>query len=71
MTNFSRFKKTKSMAALLEERQRRQLEIRRDAEGGTSKPVTGKAERGLQSLVESVKRRSAGTEHQLGKRRKL
>ncbi|KAF8632607.1 hypothetical protein AX15_001810 [Amanita polypyramis BW_CC] len=65
-----RFKKTKSMAALLEERQRRQSEIRSDAEGGAPKPAAGQVQ-GLQSLVESVKRKSARVEHRSGKRRKL
>lgn len=57
------------MAALLEERQRRQRELREDIKDTVSIP-TGGAERGLSNLVESVKRKSIDAEGQLKKRRK-
>ncbi|KAK2461958.1 hypothetical protein APHAL10511_006421 [Amanita phalloides] len=66
-----RFKKTKSMAALLEERQKRQRKLRDGVEGTISKPVAESTEMGLQTLVESVKRKSAGVEKRFGKRRKM
>ncbi|KAI0361520.1 hypothetical protein OH77DRAFT_1444095 [Trametes cingulata] len=68
------FKKTKSMSALLEERSRRQQErasrnresaSRQQDDGASSQPS-------LQSLVESVKRKTAALEEPgVGKRRKL
>ncbi|KAF9822120.1 hypothetical protein IEO21_00114 [Rhodonia placenta] len=65
-----RFKKTKSMAALLGERSKRQKE-----KTGADVPVTAKRQDtagkdSLKSLVESVKRKSAAAEQQPGKRRK-
>ena len=72
---FSSFKKTKSMAALLEERQKRQREIRgneMDANSVKSRKVGASDSRNLQSLVESVKRKSVQSEMAgQGKRRKL
>ena len=75
ITSFPSFKKTKSMAALLEERQKRQREIRgnemdvnlvKSRKGGVSDS------RNLQSLVESVKRKSLQSEVAgQGKRRRL
>ncbi|KAF8350115.1 hypothetical protein F5887DRAFT_943868 [Amanita rubescens] len=56
--NNPRYKKTKSMAALLEERQRRQREFREDVKDTMSIPAVG-SDRGLGNLVESVKRKSA------------
>ncbi|TFK41218.1 hypothetical protein BDQ12DRAFT_679099 [Crucibulum laeve] len=67
------FKKTKSMAALLDERQKRQKSMREEHEESTlvkAAPVAGG--KSLQSLVESVKRKSANTGMTgTGKRRKL
>jgi len=57
------------MAALLEERQRRQREFREDVKDTMSIPAVG-SDWGLGNLVESVKRKSAGTERHLKKRRK-
>ncbi|KAF8807347.1 hypothetical protein BYT27DRAFT_7097591 [Phlegmacium glaucopus] len=69
------FKKTKSMAALLEERQKRQREIRgneMDGNSAKSRKVGVSDTRSLQSLVESVKRKSVQSEMPgQGKRRKL
>ncbi|KAI0815044.1 hypothetical protein BC629DRAFT_1588722 [Irpex lacteus] len=66
------FKKTKSMSALLEERSKRQ----RNKQGGDdyTRPVSntgGTSQPNLKSLVESVKRKSAGMDGSVGKRRKL
>ncbi|PFH54421.1 hypothetical protein AMATHDRAFT_135225 [Amanita thiersii Skay4041] len=66
-----RFKNTKSMASLLEERQRRQKGVHGDADDGV--PLESSAtpkERKLQSLVESVKRKSAGDMRGSGKRKR-
>lgn len=62
------------MGALLEERQKRQRELRSEQDGvvGTRKANRESAPKSLQSLVESVKRKSANTEQPgQGKRRKL
>jgi len=68
------FKKTKAMAALLEERQNRQRAVRGErAEGAVSDPKVNlvSGPKSLQSLVESVKRKSTNSELGQGKRRKL
>ncbi|PPQ62833.1 hypothetical protein CVT24_000527 [Panaeolus cyanescens] len=69
------FKKTKSMAALLEERQKRQQSLRGERVESNSVRTESKGpskEKNLQSLVESVKRKSQAMEHQgQGKRRKF
>ncbi|KAI0655166.1 hypothetical protein C8Q70DRAFT_936549 [Cubamyces menziesii] len=68
------FKKTKSMAALLEERSRRQQErASQNRDSASSKrDDTGTQQPSLQSLVESVKRKTAALEEPgAGKRRKL
>ncbi|KAI0651940.1 hypothetical protein C8Q79DRAFT_68312 [Trametes meyenii] len=67
------FKKTKSMAALLDERSRRQHEKMRDREPTASKrDPSDDRQPSLQSLVESVKRKSAAMDESgVGKRRKL
>ncbi|KAF8168159.1 hypothetical protein B0H34DRAFT_792796 [Crassisporium funariophilum] len=69
------FKKTKSMAALLEERQKRQRGKRGEEVDGVSpkpKNVENTGAKSLRSLVESVKRKSAHAELPGdGKRRKL
>ena len=57
------------MAALLEERQRRQREPREEVTNTTSIPAGG-TERGLSNLVESIKRKSIDVGGQLKKRRK-
>ncbi len=57
------------MAALLDERQRRQREFREDVKDTMSIPAVG-SDWGLGKLVESVKRKSAGVERHLKKRRK-
>jgi hypothetical protein len=65
--------KTKSMTALLEERSRRQKEMRVVDLGDVTvrKPIEN-AGRGLTSLVESVKRKSATlAQPGAGKRRKV
>jgi len=62
------------MEALLEERQKRQRELRGEQDGVLSKPKANResAPKSLQSLVESVKRKSVNTEQTgQGKRRKL
>lgn len=61
------------MAALLEERQKRQREMRNemDANSVKSRKVGVSDSRNLQSLVESVKRKSVESEVGQGKRRKL
>lgn len=66
-----RFKKTKSMSALLEERHRRQQTLRNEVKSSASKASHAAGKRGLHSLVESVKRKSANAERHMGKRRKL
>jgi len=61
------------MGALLEERQKRQRELRGEQDG-VIKPKANRESgpKSLQSLVESVKRKSANTEQPgQGKRRKL
>lgn len=64
------FKKTKSMAALLDERSKRQNNHRN--EDRAPNRTDGRGNRSLTSLVESVKRKSAVAEHQVdGKRRKI
>ncbi|KAL5495378.1 ESF1 [Sanghuangporus weigelae] len=68
------FKKTKSMAALLEERARRQFGKESVSGTKTNSPRNGNSapSQSLQSLVESVKRKSSGVEEKgVGKRRKL
>ena len=66
------FKKTKSMAALLEERSRRQRSKQQSTEvATTAEQTTGDSKSSLKSLVESVKRKSAAVEVGIGKRRKL
>ncbi|KAL7285374.1 hypothetical protein ACG7TL_000469 [Trametes sanguinea] len=68
------FKKTKSMAALLEERSRRQQEKASQNREGTSfaRGDAGAQQPSLQSLVESVKRKTKALEEPgTGKRRKL
>ncbi|KAI0778273.1 hypothetical protein BD413DRAFT_465710 [Trametes elegans] len=69
------FKKTKSMAALLEERSRRQQEkTARNRGESTSarREDAGSQQPSLQSLVESVKRKTASMDEAgMGKRRKL
>ena len=60
------------MAALLEERQKRQREIRDKKVDLKSRKVEVSDSRNLQSLVESVKRKSVQSEGAgQGKRRKL
>jgi hypothetical protein len=62
------------MGALLEERQKRQRELRGEQDGVVSKPKANRegGAKSLQSLVESVKRKSANTEQPgQGKRRRL
>jgi len=68
-----RFKKTKNMSALLEERAKRQRQKYSDADGPAPiKPQDSGAHDSLKSLVESVKRKSAVMEQSgTGKRRKL
>ena len=67
------FKKTKSMAALLDERSKRQKEKRNTSsakEVAASKDASeGKSD--LMRLVESVKRKSAAVDAGSGKRRKV
>lgn len=69
------FKKTKSMAALLEERQKRQRSTRADGEDVSVRDSAGLSrgtgEKSLKSLVESVKRKSISGDQGVGKRRKL
>ncbi|KAI0375087.1 hypothetical protein BV20DRAFT_933533 [Pilatotrama ljubarskyi] len=68
------FKKTKSMSALLEERSRRQQEkASHNRESASSQREDGgSSQPSLQSLVESVKRKTAALEEPgVGKRRKL
>jgi len=68
----SQFKKTKSMATLLNERSKRQKSKPHSDYSGRSQGSTLQNSRGLQSLVESVKRKSSAVDHGgLGKRRKL
>lgn len=57
------------MAALLDERQRRQRDLREDVKNTMSIPAGG-LKQGLSSLVESVKRKSVDVEGRLKKRRK-
>ncbi|EMD42120.1 hypothetical protein CERSUDRAFT_90716 [Gelatoporia subvermispora B] len=67
-----RFKKTKSMSALLEERSKRQRNTSaRHEERVAAKSQEVSGEKSLQSLVESVKRKSAATDRGMGKRRKV
>ncbi|KAH0826922.1 hypothetical protein J3R83DRAFT_4515 [Lanmaoa asiatica] len=67
-----RFKKTKSMAALLNERSKRQKHNARSDHPAQSQCPTQQNDRSLQSLVESVKRKSTAVDHSgLGKRHKL
>ncbi|KAF8552597.1 hypothetical protein OG21DRAFT_1415886 [Imleria badia] len=66
------FKKTKSMAAFLKWRSRRQKSNSRSDQPLHSQNPTQQNDRSLQSLVESVKRKSTVVDHGgLGKRRKL
>lgn len=71
----SRFKKTKAMTALLDERQKRMHERRGSQDGrvtNKAKDTTGNSTNSLRSLVESVKRKSANVDIPgQGKRRKL
>ncbi|KAG0694818.1 hypothetical protein DFH29DRAFT_1005989 [Suillus ampliporus] len=65
------FKKTKSMAALLDERTKRQKRRRPEDEKNTQVPAKAD-DTSLKNLVESVKRKSAAADQSgLGKRRKL
>ncbi|OBZ79072.1 protein ESF1 [Grifola frondosa] len=66
------FKKTKSMAALLQERSTRQQEKLARGEATSQRRDESNGQSSLQSLVESVKRKSAAMEEQgVGKRRKV
>ncbi|GJE99497.1 hypothetical protein PsYK624_157610 [Phanerochaete sordida] len=65
------FKKTKSMAALLDERAKRQRGQRDGRDAPAQKTDDAPSGRGLQSLVESVKRKSAAAQGGVGKRRKV
>ncbi|KAI9574165.1 hypothetical protein HD554DRAFT_2228687 [Boletus coccyginus] len=66
------FKRTKSMAALLDERSKRQKSNSRSDHPIHSRSSTQQNGRSLLSLVESVKRKSTAVDHSgLGKRRKL
>ncbi|KAI0639490.1 hypothetical protein C8Q77DRAFT_1069503 [Trametes polyzona] len=66
------FKKTKSMAALLEERSRRQQEKQGRESTSARASDTSAQQPSLQSLVESVKRKTASMDQPgVGKRRKL
>jgi len=70
----SSFKKTKGMTALLEERQKRQREEKRESVSGakSSSSVDAPNQRSLESLVESVKRKSSARDRpKMGKRQKL
>ncbi|KZV77751.1 hypothetical protein PENSPDRAFT_568074 [Peniophora sp. CONT] len=66
------FKKTKSMSALLDERQKRQKKKRGHADGdeATVAAKGGSGDQSLQSLVESVKRKNSSHEGGIGKRRR-
>jgi hypothetical protein len=66
------FKKTKSMAALLEERTQRQKDILRE-KTGVHAIDRGEEDKhqNLRELVEKVKRKSAAAMQPLGKRQKL
>ncbi|KAJ7634250.1 hypothetical protein DFH06DRAFT_1055429 [Mycena polygramma] len=64
------FKKTKGMNALLEERSKRQKHKRERVVDDT-KQSSGDGSRSLQSLVESVKRKSSTLDANSGKRRRL
>lgn len=71
---FFSFKKTKSMTALLEERSKRQKANHENlgSEAVAKSTTRDRGRQNLQSLVESVKRKSTAGEGQaLGKRRKL
>ncbi|KAL1951845.1 hypothetical protein VTO73DRAFT_994 [Trametes versicolor] len=67
------FKKTKSMAALLDERSRRQHKASHDRDSASSNRGDASGQQpSLQSLVESVKRKTAAMDTPgVGKRRKL
>ncbi|KAJ7293526.1 hypothetical protein C8J57DRAFT_1269246 [Mycena rebaudengoi] len=65
-----RFKKTKGMNALLEERSKRRKHKREGTNDG-AKLAGDDGSRSLQNLVESVKRKSAALDTASGKRRKL
>ncbi|OCH96084.1 hypothetical protein OBBRIDRAFT_361349 [Obba rivulosa] len=66
------FKNTKSMSALLEERSKRQRNASaHHEERSTAKTQESTGEKSLQSLVESVKRKSAAADRGMGKRRKI
>ncbi|KZT02636.1 uncharacterized protein LAESUDRAFT_815077 [Laetiporus sulphureus 93-53] len=67
-----RFKKTKSMSALLEERSKRQKEKPTKAATPVTSNAEAEASDGLKSLIERVKRKSAAAEQQgIGKRRRV
>ncbi|KIJ45262.1 hypothetical protein M422DRAFT_75247 [Sphaerobolus stellatus SS14] len=66
------FKKTKSMAALLEERSKRQRGSGKEEATGTKAATEGETERSLSTLVESVKRKASAMGNDSGgKRRKV
>jgi len=70
----SSFKKTKGMTALIQERQKRQREEHRESNSGAKAPSGADlpTERSLESLVESVKRKSSTKDGpKMGKRQKL
>ncbi|VDB99638.1 unnamed protein product [Peniophora sp. CBMAI 1063] len=65
------FKKTKSMSALLDERQKRQKQKRGHDDGdGMAASEGGNGDQSLQSLVESLKRRTSSLTGGVGKRRR-
>ncbi|KAG9104417.1 pre-rRNA-processing protein esf1 [Ceratobasidium sp. 370] len=71
-----RFKKTKSMQALLDERVKRQRERqgKEDVRAGEKSKLaqeSAQGDRSLKSIVESVKRKSGVAQPSIGKRRKL
>ena len=70
------FKKTKAMAAILDERQRRRRDQARKAEetyaATSSRSGSGTNSKSLRSLVESVKRKSVNADVPgIGKRKRL
>lgn len=74
ITYACRFKKTKSMSALLDERSKRQKKSHgKKQDGATSaKTVETDSSTSLKNLVESVKRKSIAADGKgVGKRRKL
>lgn len=66
-----RFTKTKAMKALLEERRKaRDQNVNGGQERKVVKPVTSGGEKGLSSLVQSVKRKMDQTQHKKKRSRK-